>query len=85
MRFAWLRQTQLSDREFPTSAAGTAVLALYNLVWWLPMVLSFTKLISYRAGFIGFLGVTLVRALVNAYRVNVMAPEKAVSFPLRIP
>jgi len=42
-------------------------------------------LISYRAGFVAFLAVTVVRALVNGYRINVMPIAAAERLPLRQP
>ena len=41
--------------------------------------------ISYRVGFVAFLVVTVVRALVNGYRINVMPVAAAERLPLRQP
>ena len=84
MRFAWLRTKE--GRDAPAATTGERlVLIAYNVVWWIPAVLPFLGVISYRAGFIGFLAVTATRALVNSYRVNVMPIAAAERLPLRQP
>ena len=57
----------------------------YNVVWWLPVALPLLGLISYTAGLVLFLAISLIRAGVNLYRNNVMPLEAAVRFPLRSP
>ena len=57
----------------------------YNIVWWIPIILPFTKTIDYHTGFIAFLVVTIIRLIANLYRNNVLKPEQAEDFPLRIP
>lgn len=49
------------------------------------MVLTVLGMVSYEVGLVGFLAVTMVRALVNLYRNNVMPVERAQFFPLRSP
>lgn len=84
MRFAWLRSKE--GRDLPVSTpAATLVNVAYNLVWWVPAVLPVVGVISYRAGFIGFLAVTVTRALINAYRINRMPIAAAERLPLRQP
>lgn len=85
MRFAWLRKTTFSDRTFTSSGPNRALLFSYNLVWWIPVILPFTNLISFHAGFVAFFLVTLLRSIMNAYRINVLPPEKAMMFPFRSP
>jgi len=85
MRFAWLRKTAYSDRTFPPSGTDRALLVSYNLIWWIPIVLPLAQVISYHAGFVAFFLITVLRAAVNAYRINVLPPEKAMAFPLRQP
>jgi hypothetical protein len=41
------------------------VLIAYNVVWWVPVVLPLVVVLSYRAGTIGFLAVTVVRAAIT--------------------
>ena len=84
MRFASLRTSQAKGAP-PSSAADRVILVAYNLVWWVPVVLPVLGLISYTAGLVGFLIVTIVRAMVNLYRNNVMPVERAQRFPLRSP
>ena len=87
MRFAWLSED--SPEYVPVKRSFTHPLNLlmvaYNLAWWAPMVLAFTKVIDYRTGLIAFLAVTVVRAVANLIRTNVLKPQQAVNFPLRAP
>jgi len=57
----------------------------YNVIYWIPIILPFTKIIDYRTGFIAFFAVIIIRAVANLIRNNVLKPEQAESFPLRIP
>ena len=84
MRFAWLRKKE--GTEDPT-LSGTARLAYigYNVIWWLPLVFVIFGVWSYRTGAIAFLVVTVVRALANVYRNNMLPLEAAQRFPLRSP
>jgi len=87
MRFALLRKD--STDPIPAKLRFTHPLNLtmvvYNVVWWIPIILTFTKVIDYRAGFIAFLVVTLLRLVANLVRNNVLKGEQAESFPLRSP
>jgi hypothetical protein len=85
MRFAWLREN--SDDAVPPqpSAINRLIFIAYNVIWWVPIVLGFTKLIDYRAGFVAFLIITIFRAIANLVRNNVLTPEQAEVFPLRSP
>lgn len=84
MRFAWLRAKESRDAPAATSRQRLTLIA-YNVVWWVPVVLSILGVMSYRVGFIAFLAVTMVRAMVNGYRINVMPVAAAERFPLRQP
>jgi len=87
MRFALLRKN--SADPVPAKLRFTHPLNLlmiaYNVVWWIPIVLTFTKTIDYRTGFIAFFVVTIIRLIANLLRNNVLKPEQAESFPLRSP
>ena len=85
MRFAWLREKSGDPAPAPPSATNRLILIAYNLIWWVPIVLGFFKVIDYRTAFITFLIITIFRAIVNAVRNNVLAPEQAETFPLRSP
>jgi hypothetical protein len=85
MRFAWLRKNAANDVSVKPSVANRLIFVAYNLVWWIPIVLAFTKTIDYRTGFIAFAVITFVRACLNLYRNNILKPEQAASFPLRAP
>ena len=84
MRFAWLRSEEGREAPVATSAERVTLVA-YNAVWWIPVVLPVLGVISVRAGFVAFLVITVVRALINAYRINVMPVAAAERLPLRQP
>ena len=67
------------------SAASRLLLIVYNVVWWVPVVLPLFGVMSYRAGTIVFFTVTLTRVAINLYRNNVMSVDAAQRFPLRQP
>ena len=87
MRFAWLRKN--SGDPVPAKLRFTHPLNLifvaYNVVYWIPIILPFTKAIDYHTGFIALFVVIIIRAVANLYRNNVLKPEQAENFPLRIP
>ncbi len=84
MRFAWLRTREGRDTPSQTSGERLTLIA-YNAVWWIPVVLPILGVISARAGFMAFLAITVVRALVNAYRINIMPVAAGERLPLRQP
>jgi hypothetical protein len=84
-RFAWLREKSGNDIRFSESLASKLITITYNLVWWVPVVLGFAKVIDYRTGILTFFVITVVRDLANLYRVNVLTLEQAERFPLRAP
>ena len=89
MRFAWLRKNSanyVSVKQGFTHPLNLIMVA-YNVVWWIPIVLPFTKTIDYRTGFIAFTVIILVRLSLNLYTNNVLklTPEQFESFPFRIP
>ena len=87
MRFAWIRQK--ANRDSPPKKVFTHPLNLlmmaYNIIWWIPIILPFTGVISYNTGFIFFLVVTVARLITNLIRNNVLDLGKAEVFPLRAP
>ena len=84
MRFAWLSKKQ--ELEDPKMSTGARMIYIgYNVIWWLPVVLVVLSVWSYRAGAVGFVVVTVFRALANLYRNNVLSIEAARRFPLRAP
>ena len=84
MRYALLRETQgLEDPEMSTGAR--LVFIGYNVIWWLPLALVLLGVWSYREGAIGFLAITILRALINLYRNNMLSPEAGQRFALRAP
>ena len=85
MRFAWQRKDSANQDSVKQSFPSRLIFIAYNVVWWIPVVLPFIKIIDYRTGFIAFFVVTMIRAGANLYRNNVLKPEQAESFPLRSP
>ena len=84
MRFAWLRKKQ--GLEDPKMGTGARLIYIgYNVIWWLPVVLVVLGVWSYGTGAVGFVFVTVFRALANLYRNNVLSIEAARRFPLRSP
>ena len=85
MRFAWLREKSGDPAPAQPSAINRLIVIVYNLIWWVPIVLGFFKVIDYRTAFITFLLITIFRAIANVVRNNVLTPEQAETFPLRSP
>ena len=85
MRFAWLRKNSGGQTPAKLKAAHplNLIYLAYNAIYWLPIILSFTGVIDYRAGFIAFLAIIAVRSTANIVRNNVLKPERAEIFPLR--
>ena len=85
MRFAWQRKNSTDNVSAKQSSTGRIIYITYNVVYWLPIVLTVTKVIDYRTGFITFSLILIIRAVANLYRNNVRTPEQAEFFPLRSP
>lgn len=85
MRFAWLQKN--SDPEISTEVSSISkwITFVYNLLWWVPLVLVLLGLIDYGTGFLSFTVYTAFRFLANLYRNNVMETVQAITFPLRTP
>ena len=85
MRFAWLQKQTDDDISSNASALNRIILTIYNLVWWLPILLTLTETIDPRTGMVSFAVITLIRAVANWYRINVLPLDEAINFPLRTP
>jgi hypothetical protein len=85
MRFAWQRENSPDPAPLKESFASRLVFTAYNVVWWIPVVLPFARVMNYRTGFIAFFIVTAVRAAANLYRNNALTLEQAEIFPFRAP
>jgi hypothetical protein len=87
MRFAWQRQnsTDYVLKIKKTSGLTGLIMPAYNIIWWIPIILTFTRIIDYRTGFTFFLIITIIRLLANLFRNNVLTAEQAERFPLRMP
>ncbi len=86
MRFAWQRKNSANDVSVKRGFTHplNLIMVAYNVVWWIPIILPFTKTMDYNTGFIAFFVVTVIRLGANLYRNNVLKPEQAESFPFRI-
>jgi hypothetical protein len=85
MRFAWLQKNSANHVPVKESLPGRLIFIVYNVVWWIPMVLVIAKIIDPRAGFLAFFVITLIRAIANLIRNNVLTLEQAEIFPFRAP
>ena len=85
MRFAWLRGKEGSERPPIMTSAIRVAFVTYNLIWWVPVFLTVLGLMSFWAGSLGFMVMSVLRAVVNAYRINVLPVDAAQRFPLRSP
>ena len=85
MRFAWLRENSANTVPVEQSFTNRLIFVVYNAVWWLPVVLRILGTIDYGTAFLMFFVLSLIRAVANLYRNNVLTPEQAESFPLRSP
>ena len=83
MRFAWINKDSSDIVPAKESSIRRVIYIAYNLIWWIPIVLAFIKIIDYWTAFLALFVLTLIRAVVNLYRNNVLNPEQAESFPLR--
>lgn len=85
MRFAWLRENSADHVPAQPSAVNRLIFIAYNVIWWVPIVLGFAKVIDYRTALVAFLAITIFRAIANLFRNNVLTLEQAETFPLRAP
>ena len=87
MRFAWQKKKSTGNVSDTMNPAGLTrlVMVAYNIIWWIPIVLTFTRIIDYQTGFIAFLIITIIRLIANLIRNNVLTQEQAEKFPLRMP
>ena len=84
MRFAWQRKNSADKVSAKESSTSRIIYITYNVVYWLPIVLTIFKVIDYRTGFITFSLILIIRAIANLYRNNV-PPDKGEYFALRSP
>ena len=83
MRFAWINKDSADNIPAKESSIRRVIYIAYNVVWWIPILLAIFKVIDYWTAFIALFVLTLIRAVVNLYRNNVLNPEQAERFPLR--
>ena len=83
MRFAWINKDSTNDVPTEQSSINRVIYIVYNLIWWIPIVLAVFKIIDYRTAFIALFILTAIRAVVNLFRNNVLNPKQAENFPLR--
>ena len=85
MRFAWIREKSGKDKNIESGILNIIIMVIYNVIWWLPIILSFTKVMDYKTGYIFFFVITVVRAISNLFRNNILKGETAEKFPFRAP
>ena len=83
MRFAWINKDTAESIPAKEGSIRRAIYIVYNLIWWIPILLAVIKLIDYWSAFIMLFVLTVIRAVANLYRNNVLNPEQAERFPLR--
>ena len=67
------------------STTNRLIYIAWNGIWWVALLLPFTRIIDYRTGFTVLFVVTIMRAFANLYRNNFLDPEQAANFALRSP
>ena len=87
VRFAWQKHKdpasyELVKRRFTHPL--NLILVSYNVIWWIPIILPFTRAIDYHTGFIAFFVVTVFRLVANLLRNNVLTLQQAENFPFRM-
>jgi hypothetical protein len=85
MRFAWLREQSGEPTTVEPSLVNRITFIAYNVIWWAPIALGFTKVIDYRTAFIAFFAITAIRAIANVIRNNFLTLEQAELTPFRSP
>ena len=85
MRFAWLRSKEGSEEPPLMTPADRVTFVVYNVIWWVPVILTVLGFLSFWAGSLGFMVMSVLRAVTNAYRINVLPVDAAHRFPLRSP
>ena len=85
MRFAWQRKNSPDKVSTKESTTNRIIYIIYNVVYWLPIVLTITHVIDYRTGFITFSLILIIRAIANLYRNNVPKADEGEYFALRSP
>ena len=85
MRFAWERENQADTTAIEQGPIGRLILIAYNILWWLPLLLTLLGTIDYRTGFVAFFVITIFRSLANMVRNNLLPRHQAERFPLRAP
>ena len=87
MRFALLRKK--SGNPIPPKLRLThpfnLIYLAYNIIYWIPIILPLAGVIDYRAGFVLFFVVIIIRGIANLIRNNFLLIAQAEKFPLRSP
>ena len=86
MRFAWEKKKAGNNASMKKGVTHPFnLIMIAYVIWWIPIILPFTGLIDYNAGFIAFFIITVIRLGANILRNNIVGLEQAVEFPLRSP
>ncbi len=85
MRFEKKKKNSADKVPEKQSSSDRIIYILYNVVYWLPIVLTVTNVIDYRTGFITFSLILIIRAAANLYRNNAPMADEGEYFALRSP
>ena len=85
MRFAWLRENSENTATIEQSSISRLVYVVYNIAWWIPLVLAILGTIDYDTAFVAFFVYSLFRDVFNFYMNNFIMPVLADFFPLSSP
>jgi hypothetical protein len=85
MQLAWRRKNTTNTVLGKQNFINRYTFRAYNLIYWVPIILPFTKVIDYLTGFMLFFIILIIRATANIYRNNFLKLEQAESFPFRSP
>lgn len=83
MRFAWEKKNSPDYLSVKQGCTVRLIRMVYNIIWWIPIVLALFTVIDYGTGFILFTILTLVRLGANLYVNNALTAEQAEAFPFR--
>lgn len=70
MPLTYPNNTKEGRNEGATATGERLTLIAYNAVRWIPVELPILGMMSYQLGFVVFLTITVVRALINTYRLR---------------
>ncbi len=85
MRFAWVRKNSTEDAPLKPGMINRLIYIIYNVFYWVPILLPFLGIIDYSTGFFVLAVNLFIRLSANLYRNNALTLQQAETFPLRSP